>query len=96
MTAFIVGRMQIHNRDWMEEYFSKVPAIIEAHGGTFLAKGGEPQCLEGDETVPDAAFILKFPSREAAASFWNSDEFAPLIQLRQTGSALQAQLYSGL
>ena len=96
MTAFIVGRMQIHNRDWMEAYFSKVPALIEAHGGMFLAKGGEPQCLEGDEVAPDAAFILKFPSREAALGFWNSDTFAPLVKLRQTGSSLQAQLYSGL
>lgn len=96
MTAFIVGRMAIHTRDWMDEYFSKVPAIIEAHGGEFLVKGGDPQSLEGNETIPDAAFILRFPSQEAALKFWHSDEFAPLIRLRQTGSTLQAQLYCGL
>lgn len=95
MTAFIVGRMQIHNRDWTEEYFSKVPAIIESYGGTFLVKGGDPQVLEGGEDTPDAAFILNFPNREAALKFWNSEEFAPLVKLRQTGSTLNAQLYSG-
>jgi uncharacterized protein (DUF1330 family) len=96
MTAYVVDRMQIHHRDWMEEYFSKVPALIERHGGVFLVKGGEPLCLEGDEVAPDAAFIIKFFTREAALGFWNSVEFAPLIKLRQTGSLLQAQLYSGL
>jgi len=96
MTAYVVGRMQIQSRDWMEEYFSKVPALIEAHGGVFLVKGGEPECLEGDEAIPDAAFIIKFATRDAAQGFWNSEEFAPLIKLRQTGSLLQAQLYSGL
>lgn len=96
MPAFIVGRMTIHNRGWMEEYFSKVPAVIAAHGGEFVVKGGEPQLLEGDEAEPDAAFVLKFPSREAALGFWQSDAFAPFVKLRQTGSTLQAQLYTGL
>ena len=96
MPAFIVGRMQIHNRDWMAEYFSQVPAIIEAYGGAFIVKGGDPVLLEGEETAPDAAFILKFPSREAALNFWNSDAFAPLVTLRQTGATLEAQLYAGL
>ena len=88
--------MKIHNRDWMEEYFAKVPDLIEAHGGVFLVKGGEPERLEGDDAVPDAAFVIRFPTRDAALGFWNSEEFAPLVKLRQTGSELQAQLYAGL
>jgi len=96
MTAYVVGRMNIQTRDWMEEYFAKVPALIEEHGGEFLVKGGEPQSLEGDDAPPDAAFVITFPSSEAALGFWNSKEFAPLVELRQTGSTLEAQLYSGL
>lgn len=96
MAAYIVGRMKIQNRDWMEEYFSKVPSLIEEHGGTFLVKGGEPQHLEGEDNLPDAAFILEFPTLDAAKAFWNSEAFAPLVKLRQTGSKLEAQLYSGI
>lgn len=96
MSAYIVGRMRILNRDWMDEYFSQVPALIEAHGGRFLVKGGEPGQLEGSDTLPDAAFILHFPDRASAEAFWHSDAFAPLIKLRQTGSELEAQLYSGV
>ena len=96
MPAYVIGRMKIHQRDWMDEYFSKVPAVIESHGGRFLVRGGNPRTLEGQESLPDAAFILEFPSREAALGFWNSAQFAPLINLRQTGSQLEAMLVDGV
>jgi uncharacterized protein (DUF1330 family) len=92
MAAFIMGRMKIHNRDWTEEYFAKVPALIEQHGGRFVVRGGEPMTLEGAEPLPDAVFVLAFPDRDSARGFWQSAEFAPLIELRQSGSSLEAML----
>ena len=62
MRAYVIGQMKIYHRDWMDEYFSKVPAVIESHGGRFLVRGGNPRMLEGQESLPDAAFILEFPS----------------------------------
>ncbi|MCH7942947.1 MAG: DUF1330 domain-containing protein [Proteobacteria bacterium] len=96
MKAFIIGRMKIHSRDWMEEYFSKVPDLIKAHSGCFVVRGGDPKRLEGEENLPDAVFILEFPSRDHALGFWNSDEFKPLIKLRQTGSSLEAMVVDSL
>lgn len=92
MKAYIIGRMKIHSRGWMEEYFSKVPALIEAHSGRFVVRGGNPKRLEGEENPPDAAFILEFPSRDHALGFWHSPEFKPLIELRQSGSSLEAMV----
>ena len=96
MTAIIIGRMKIHNRDWMESYFAEVPALIERFGGRFVVRGGEPTVLEGSEPLPDAVFILEFEDREAASAFWDSPEFAPLVKLRQSGSSLEAMLADGL
>ncbi len=96
MKAYIVGRMNIQNREWMEEYFSKVPKLIEDHSGHFVVRGGDPAHLEGNEALPDAAFVLKFPSRAHALGFWNSDEFKSLIKLRQTGSSLEAMVVDAL
>ncbi len=92
MSALIIGQMEILNQDWMDEYFSKVPKLIESYSGTFLVKGGNPEKLEGTNTLPDAAFIIEFPDRDHANAFWNSDAFKPLIKLRQTGSKLNAIL----
>ncbi len=96
MPAYVIGRMKIHHREWMDEYFSNVPGFIEGHGGKFVVRGGNPQTLEGQESLPDAVFILEFPTRDQALAFWHSAEFAPLIQLRQTGSQLEAMLVDGL
>ncbi|WP_169568701.1 DUF1330 domain-containing protein [Sneathiella limimaris] len=96
MSAFIIGRMQIHKKDWMDEYFSKVPELIEQHEGKFVVRGGGPKLLEGEEGLPDAVFVIEFPSREQAEKFWSCDEFQPLVALRQTGSTLNAMLVDKL
>lgn len=58
MAATVIGRMQIHHREWMAAYFATVPALVEHHGGRFLVRGGDPQTLEGREALPDATFVL--------------------------------------
>ena len=87
--------MTVTNRDWAEEYLPKATALIESHGGRFPVQRGNPTQIEGNEPAPDAVIILEFPSREAALEFWNSDEFAPLVRLRQTGSQMEATLLDG-
>lgn len=96
MTAFVIGNMQIFNRDWMDEYFSRIPTVVTDNKGKFLVRGGNPEHLEGDDTLPDAAFIIEFPDREHARSFWNSDAFQELAILRRSGSALNAVLVDKL
>ncbi|UMA64370.1 DUF1330 domain-containing protein [Roseivivax marinus] len=96
MPAFIIGQMTIQSRDWMEEYFSRIPDLVARHNGTFRVRGGDPALLEGDDPLPDAAFIIEFPDREHALSFWNSDEFQTLAVLRRSGSSLNSIVVDGL
>ncbi|MGR3321650.1 MAG: DUF1330 domain-containing protein [Pseudooceanicola sp.] len=96
MTAFVIGQMMIHSRDWMDEYFGQIPDVVAAHKGEFKVRGGDPQTLEGDNAVPDAAFIIEFPDRSHAEDFWNSDEFQTLAVLRRSGSTLNAILVDAI
>ena len=96
MTAFVIGQMMIHSRDWMEEYFASIPEFVAAHDGTFKVRGGNPQLMEGDNPVPDAAFIIEFPDRKNAEDFWNSKEFQTLAVLRRSGSTLNAIIVDAL
>jgi len=96
MAAYIVGRMHIQHRDWWDEYFAQVPALITQHSGKFLVRGGAPETLEGHERLPDVVFVVEFPSKAQALAFWHSADFAPLIALRQTGSTLEAMLLDGV
>jgi len=96
MAAFVIGQMQIHSREWMDEYFSKIPGVVEQYSGQFLVRGGNPESLEGENALPDAAFIIEFADRSCAESFWGSKEFQELAVLRQSGSTLNAILVDGL
>ena len=95
MAAYIVGRLQITHLDWVAEYIPKVSRLISEHGGRFLVRRGDPVQIEGDEPAPDAAIIIEFPDRDAALRFWNSPEFVPLVELRQSGSRMEATLLDG-
>ena len=96
MAAFIIGQMQIHSRDWMDAYFSKIPEVIAAHGGRFLVRGGGPERMEGESALPDAAFVIEFADRMSAQRCWQSAEFQALAALRRTGSTLNAILVDRL
>lgn len=96
MTAFVIGRMKIHSRDWMEAYFAHIPDVVAEHHGRFVVRGGAPVRLEGEGEVPDAAFILEFPDRARAEAFWQSAAFQELAVLRRSGSTLDAILVDGL
>lgn len=96
MTAFVIGQMQIHCHDWKEEYFAKIPQVVSDNKGKFLVRGGDPVHLEGDNQLPDAAFVIEFPDRDHARAFWNSDEFQSLAVLRRSGSTLNSILVDKL
>lgn len=61
MTAYIIGQMEIHSRDWMEEYFAKIPDVVRRHKGAFKVRGGQPERLKRTGKMPDAAFVIEFP-----------------------------------
>ena len=96
MPAYVIGQMQIHNRDWMEEYFGQIPEVVSRHAGRFMVRGGDPERLEGESDLPDAAFIIAFPDREHAQAFWRSDDFQRLARLRRSGYSLNAILVDAL
>lgn len=96
MSVYIVTKLNIHSDHWVEEYFARVPHVIVAHGGRFVARCNDVERLEGDGPPPDGTFILKFPTREDARRFWRSDEFKALRQLREAGATVDAVLVDGI
>jgi Uncharacterized conserved protein len=47
MSAFIIGQMQIHIRDWMEACFACIQQVVADRGGSFVGRGGSPEAMEG-------------------------------------------------
>jgi uncharacterized protein (DUF1330 family) len=95
MAAYLIADVEVTDPQGYEAYRQRVPAIIAAHGGRYLARGGATEVLEGD-WVPRRAVVLEFPSREALMAFYRSPEYQPLIALRQRASNSRLVVVEGV
>lgn len=82
MAAYLYGNIEITDPVLYEQYRAQVPAVIAAHGGRYLARGGAVTPLEGD-TPAHRQVILEFPTMAQLQAFYRSAAYAPLLALRQ-------------
>jgi uncharacterized protein (DUF1330 family) len=85
MAAYIYANVQVTDAQAYEDYRRDVPAVIAAHGGRYLVRGGATEVLEGDAS-PARQVILEFPDMAHLKAFYESPEYRALIPLRQRAS----------
>jgi uncharacterized protein (DUF1330 family) len=86
MPAYLYGNIEVTRLDLYEEYRREVPALIAAHGGRYLVRGGAVSVLEGS-AVPQRQVILEFPDMAHLQAFYTSPEYQRLIKIRQSASS---------
>ncbi|MEM7734357.1 MAG: DUF1330 domain-containing protein [Deinococcota bacterium] len=95
MPAYLIYRATIHDMDaYREHYMSQTPAILEAYGGKFIARGGNTETLEGDAETRRVV-LIEFPSMEAAKAFYNSDDYTRARAARANIAEAQMILVDG-
>ena len=70
---WVASYKKIDNAKNLKDYSIKVTPIIKSFGGTPLVRGGEYQCLEGENF--SRTVIWEFPSYESALDCLNSKEY---------------------
>ena len=95
MAAYVIADVEVTDPAGYDEYRKGVPATIAAHGGRYLARGGEVQVLEGD-WIPRRAVILEFPSLERARAWYDSPEYRPLREMRERASDSRLVIIDGV
>ncbi|MDW3178724.1 MAG: DUF1330 domain-containing protein [Acidimicrobiia bacterium] len=83
---YLVFQVDPETEDWIPGYQEAAPAALAAHGGRYLSLTPSPERLEGEGNPPSFMAIVEFPSSEAAASFYNSDEYRPHRDARIAGA----------
>jgi uncharacterized protein (DUF1330 family) len=96
MKAYAIGSVQMRDDSWVKEYAAKTEAIVTRHGGRYLVRGANMEKLEGADPLPHVMVVIEFPSMEQARAWHSDPEYAPLIQLRQTGCDIELILVEGL
>ncbi len=82
MPAYLIADVEVTDPAGYEEYRKRVPALVAAYGGRFLARGGALTILEG-AWRPKRLVVIEFPDMAALKSWYDSPAYRPLIELRQ-------------
>ncbi len=85
MTAYITANLNITDPTRYADYEAGFSAIFEKYEGELLAVDDEPDALEGPATY-SRCVILRFPDRDSAMRWWNSDEYQTLASIRHEAS----------
>jgi uncharacterized protein (DUF1330 family) len=96
MPAYVIGRVQMRDPSWVEEYGRKIQPLLQKHGGRYLVRARQLEPLEGATSLPNVIVVLEFPSLEKARAWYHDPEYAPLIKLRQGGSEVELVLVEGV
>ena len=95
MKYYAVAEIDIIDRGWVLEYVKNVTTLVEARGGRYLARTAQIEKIEGDRRTPQIFLIIEWPSREAALSFYESEEYRPYRQSRLQGAKNEFLLVAG-
>lgn len=94
MTAFLIVHLTVTSPEGFMEYSAQVPAVIAAHGGEYLVRGGHTTVLEG-EMPHSRHVVIRFPNRAAAEAFYNSPEYQDIITIRFAHSHAVVMIVDG-
>jgi len=95
MTAYLVVEVtDISDEGSVRQYAEQAPAVVARYGGRYIARG-PATVLEGNHQ-PKMIVLIEFPSMERLQAFYDSDDYAPLIALRQQGSSFNFLAVEGI
>jgi uncharacterized protein (DUF1330 family) len=92
LIASVVG---VKEMDALRAYFEASPALIAAHGGRYLARGGPIEVLDG-EFAPKWVTLVEFPSMDAARAWYRSPEYERIRPIRLGNAESSMVLVEGL
>ena len=95
MSAYVVVNITVHDPEPYAQYRAMAPPTIAKYGGRYIARGGATNVMEGDWD-PKRLVILEFPDVAAAKAWWDSPEYAPAKELRQSCADAQLVITEGL
>lgn len=95
MTYYAIVRVTITDESWVAEYLPAVTALVEKHGGRYLARTMTMERLEGDAELPSVFVIIEWPSKDAAQAFYADPDYRPYLQKRLAGAKNDFVLVAG-
>lgn len=95
MTAYVVARIAIHDREPYGRYAAAFMPVLQRYGGRLLVSQEQPEALEGAWDGRKLV-VLAFDDAQAARTWADSPEYRKISEDRIAGSDAIAVLAEGL
>ncbi len=83
MAAYIMSAIVIHDKkEFDQTYFQAIVKQVERYGARLLAASDMQHIVEGN-WLRGRTVLWEFPDVETAKTWYHSEEYAPLLKLRQ-------------
>jgi uncharacterized protein (DUF1330 family) len=85
MPAYIAFLIDIHDQAAFTGYARAAAPTYPVYGGNIALRGPIVDLLEGTLQIQHDTrlVVLQFPSLERARAWWQSEQYRPLVKLRQ-------------
>ena len=95
MKGFLLGNIIMENMELYNKYAERVPDVFERLEGTYLARGGKCEVIEGNYHL-DRVVIGGFLNKDSVYDFYKSDAYAPLLEIRTDASDSNIVIIEGI
>ena len=95
MSAYIIADVTVTDAEKMAQYREWSTKAMQEHGAEVLVRGGASEVLEGPWT-PSRLVLLKFPTRERALAFYNSQTYTHARSLREGAGIMRMIVVDGV
>ena len=96
MPAYVIAAVEdAWDQEKLVRYREGNTQVVAEHGGRFVARGGRQEVLEGD-FEPKRTVLIEFPDLDAARGWYESDDYAPLRELRRSASDTDIWVVDGV
>ena len=82
-------------RSLFKRLVRSVTPIVEKFGGTYIARGGKSENVEGKWPF-ERTVVVKFPSYEVVQKWHKSDEYKPIKKIREDNAECNAIIIEGI
>jgi len=95
MPAYVIAHVEVTDMDKYQEYIKVTPETIRKHQEKFIARGGEPVTLEGEQETRRVV-ILEFPTKEIAQAWYFSEEYQSAKKIRKDAALASFVVVDGV
>ena len=83
MSIYVVATVKVLDPYCLEAYGAIAAPLVAQYGGEYVARTSDPEVLEGEWPSDCDTVLMRWPSRDAFMTFWNSPEYAVAKEIRK-------------